>query len=198
MANFKLIAITPDAEIKDEISFVSCILDSGFDYVHIRKPSLSEHELMKYIESIPSRYYDRLKIHNNFTPALRYNLAGIHLNRFNKSIPDNYGGTVSKSCHRFKELENLTDFEYVFLSPIFDSISKSGYKSSFTYSDLVMAKQSGTINSKVIALGGITPDNLATVKDWGFGGAAFLGYLFNSANLQELDYRIHKIITLIR
>ena len=37
----KLIAITPEVTQKHELEFIMAILDSGFSYVHLRKPSFS-------------------------------------------------------------------------------------------------------------------------------------------------------------
>ena len=68
-------------------------------------------------------------------------------------------------------------YEYVFLSPIFNSISKQNYNTKFTLHELHQASDIGLIDSKVIALGGITPDNIATTMQLGFGGAAVLGYI---------------------
>ena len=64
---------------------------------------------------------------------------------------------------------------YVFLSPIFNSISKQGYASAFTPKALFEAKQKGIINEKVVALGGITAANINKIKSYGFGGVALLG-----------------------
>ena len=65
------------------------------------------------------------------------------------------------------------------MSPIYDSISKVNYYSTYTAEELREAQKSKVIDSKVIALGGINADNLLEIKDFGFGGAAILGDLWN-------------------
>ena len=60
--------------------------------------------------------------------------------------------------------------DYVFLSPIFDSISKEGYASAFTSESIREAAEKGIIDKRVIALGGVDENNLLQVKDFGFGG----------------------------
>ena len=65
--------------------------------------------------------------------------------------------------------------DYLFLSPIFDSISKAGYKSNFTIDELRAAADAGIIDSRVFALGGVTPDRLSLLQSIGFGGAVMLG-----------------------
>ena len=66
-------------------------------------------------------------------------------------------------------------FQYVFLRPICDSISKQGYRSAFSEEEIRDAAKSGIIDERVIALGGISFSKLQLVSDYGFGGAAMLG-----------------------
>ena len=65
------------------------------------------------------------------------------------------------------------------MSPIYDSISKVNYYSTYTAEELRDAQRTKIIDSKVMALGGINTDNLLEIKDFGFGGAAILGDLWN-------------------
>ena len=70
-------------------------------------------------------------------------------------------------------------YDYVFMSPIYDSISKVNYYSTYTAEELRDAQRTKIIDSKVMALGGINADNLLEIKDFGFGGAVILGDLWN-------------------
>lgn len=63
----------------------------------------------------------------------------------------------------------------MFLSPIFDSVSKQGYTSAFTDNVLKQASKDGIIDNKVVALGGVTPDKINYLRQLNFGGAAMLG-----------------------
>ena len=65
------------------------------------------------------------------------------------------------------------------MSPIYDSISKDNYHSAFTAEELRQAQKSKIVDGKVMALGGIDADNILEVKDFGFGGAALLGDVWN-------------------
>ena len=69
------------------------------------------------------------------------------------------------------------DYDYLFLSPIFDSISKVGYKSAFTEDMLKDASAKGVIDEKVVALGGVTFNRIPYLKELNFGGAAMMGAL---------------------
>ena len=72
--------------------------------------------------------------------------------------------------------------DYLFLSPIFNSISKQGYEAAFTPETLQEAAQKGLIDSQVVALGGITLERIQQLHDWHFGGAAFLGDIWQRMN----------------
>ena len=75
--------------------------------------------------------------------------------------------------------EHKKNCDYVFLSPVFDSISKLNYHANYTPEEIRKAHKAGIIDKKVIALGGIDTDNIRQVKNYGFGGAAILGALWN-------------------
>lgn len=55
------------------------------------------------------------------------------------------------------------------------------------------AAKEGIIDKRVIALGGIDEDNILQVKDYGFGGAAILGGLWNKFDPNH-DYNYQNLI----
>lgn len=105
--------------------------------------------------------------------------------------------SVSRSCHSFEEVEAALDggCDYVFLSPVFDSISKPGYGSAFTPEQLQWARARGIINRRVVALGGIDAENIPVAALCGFGGVAVLGALWgdDSGNPGEVARRFEKL-----
>lgn len=189
----KLIAITPEVTAPVEKDIICHILDSGFDYVHIRKPGMTEVEMEEYLLSIPQHYRNRLTLHDCHKVALTTGIGGLHLNGRNPKPVDGFSGRVSRSCHSISELAEAKELDYAFLSPIYNSISKVGYESNFSFVELNNLYAKGFINERVFALGGITSEKLTEIKSLGFGGAAFLGYIFNSANIRELDSRLKLI-----
>jgi len=136
-------------------------------------------EYEQILLSIPEEYHERIMLHDFFELTEQYHVRGVHLNRRNPE----YNGTkkikISKSCHSIPELEIIDKYDYVFLSPVFNSISKNGYKSSFLGRELLEASGSGLINEKVVALGGIDIDTLPLLKPYKFGGVAVLGAIWN-------------------
>ncbi|MCK9163972.1 MAG: thiamine phosphate synthase [Bacteroidales bacterium] len=174
---WRLIGITPEKGVRDEQKKIIDLLDSRIDLFHIRKPSLTEEQLKYYLDEFPIEIRNKLTIHYHQSLALEFGLGGVHFNLSSPYIKPIYGGKrKSFSCHNINEmLETRDRFDYVFLSPIYNSISKDGYKSKFNLKDL---RELGLINEKTIALGGITEDKFAELKDIGFGGAALLGSLW--------------------
>ena len=67
----------------------------------------------------------------------------------------------------------------VFLSPIYDSISKEGYAAAYSKAQLLEAARNGIIDARVMALGGISAEHLPEGKAIGFGGAVVLGDVWN-------------------
>lgn len=64
--------------------------------------------------------------------------------------------------------------DYVTLSPVFDSISKSGYMAAYSHEELLRLSGAPT---KVIALGGVNPERIDFLKRYNFTGFAMLGAL---------------------
>ena len=191
----KIIVITTPNFIKGEEFVIPHLLQLGVDIVHIRKPSATSEQLALLLDSLPKWCYDQLVVHDCLELANKYNLRGVHLNRRNHVIPDNFKGSVSMSCHSLEEVDIKKDMaDYVFLSPIFNSISKSGYNSAFSKEELHNAMKQGTIDHKVIALGGVSAANIDTVKDLGFGGAALLGDIWDRTESPDFDKHIKAII----
>lgn len=101
--------------------------------------------------------------------------------------------TISCSCHSLDELAaKKNEYDYLSLSPIFNSISKHGYSSAFTSTELKEAKEKGIIDNRVYALGGVDANNISQLKDYGFGGAMLLGYIWEENEESQL-YRFNKI-----
>ncbi|WP_024997834.1 thiamine phosphate synthase [Prevotella falsenii] len=191
----RFLVITEPQFTDNEASTIAQLLHWGADLVHLRKPESTAGELAKLIEAIPTVYHNRLVLHDHFSLAAHFTLHGLHLNRRNSVLPPKHKGTVSQSCHTLNEVKACkTRCDYVFLSPIFNSISKQGYTSAFTPKTLSEAKKQGIINRKVVALGGITATNINETKRYGFGGVALLGDIWGRTANRNFEQYVRKII----
>ena len=196
----KLIVITSPQFIGGEASYITSMLQKGIDLVHLRKPESSTHDCAKLLDAIPEELHRRIVIHYHHCLCEDYHLGGMHISPFHMNEQTHRcNGTVSRSCHSIDEIASFkSSYDYLFLSPIFNSISKHGYHGAFSASQLQEAQQKGIIDNKVIALGGITANNLSTVKQLGFGGAALLGDVWQHAGTKKLDDYLEKLISQIK
>ena len=176
----ELIVITAEKSLAHEARLLTQLFERGLSTLHLRKPDATEDEVRALIAAIHPDYHSRIVLHDHFRLCCDFRLKGVHLNRRNPSPPEKGATSVSASCHTIKELSALAHLDYLFLSPIFDSISKVGYSQGFSAEELSSAAQAGIINKKVIALGGITPDTAALAAQYGFGGVAVLGWLWGN------------------
>ena len=164
----------------EEDKIITALFEEGLDVLHLRKPETPAMYSERLLTLIPDKYHRRIVTHEHFYLKEEFNLMGIHLNARNPKEPHDYYGHISCSCHSVEEVKNRKHFyDYVFMSPIYDSISKVNYYSTYTAEELREAQRAKIIDSKVMALGGINEDNLLEIKDFGFGGAVVLGDLWN-------------------
>lgn len=169
------IAITPEnIDEKNEAAMVCTLISNGWDRVHLRHPSASPADMRRLIESIPPQMHTRLVIHDHFDLISHYRLGGLHLNRRCPVAPPGYSGGLSRSCHSIDEVMAGGTMDYVTLSPVFDSISKSGYMAAYSHEELLRLSGAPT---KVIALGGVNPERIDFLKRYNFTGFAMLGAL---------------------
>ena len=180
---WRLIGITTDDNncSKAEVEAIIHLLEDGkLDLFHIRKPFMDAKQTRDYLSLFPAAMRERLALHDHYNLAAEMGIGGININNRNSEIDISYwNGRLSFSCHSVEEVAFFkSKADYVLLSPIFDSNSKPEYKSAFTLGQLQNAKQQGTIDQKVIALGGVSEERFEVLKALGFGGAALLGSLW--------------------
>ena len=194
----KWITITSPEFLSGEAIFIDNLFLQGLDLLHIRKPDASLEAYNQLLIQIPEQWHSRIVLHEHFKLAEEYKLHGIHLNRRCSQVPDSFRGSISCSCHTLGEVKKQKDSkDYVFLSPIFDSISKVGYHAAFSPTSLKQAAIENIIDEKVIALGGITANNISLVKEWHFGGVAFLGDIWKRMSDPQVDEYLKHIRTLL-
>ena len=119
-------------------------------------------------------------------------------NRRCPHAPDGYSGSISCSCHSLEEVaKKKPTSDYVFLSPIFNSISKAGYEAAFSTAALHKAAAESLIDNKVYALGGVSKEHIAQLKELSFGGAAFLGDVWRRMYDPTVDIYLDELRNLL-
>lgn len=195
----KFVVITTPEFIPREEDYIRSLFACGIDILHFRKPGASITECARLMEAIPQEYHPHIVVHDHFSLCCDYNLQGVHLNHRNPELPTSFHPrTVSASCHGLDELKTKKkSCDYVFLSPIFDSISKQGYDSAFSDTVLTQAASSGVIDEKIIALGGVSEKNISQIRQWHFGGAAFLGAIWSRAGKNDFEDYLRRLRRLL-
>lgn len=184
----ELIVITLERKVTSEERVINTLFEEGLSTLHVRKPSHGQQGIEKLLYHINPDFHNRIVLHDHFQLVDDFNLKGVHLNRRNPEAPEKKLESISCSCHSFDCLQMSSSFNYMFLSPIFDSISKSGYNRAYTYKQLTEARDLGIINERVYALGGVDEVTISLVSQYNFGGVAVLGALWSDFE-QDKDER---------
>ncbi len=192
-----LLVQSSSKNIDGETEIVKELFDQGLETFHLRKKHASAKQIEDYINAIPPKYWSKIVLHSNYKLAIKYQLKGIHLNRnFKKQkfafwIKLYYyrfkrpNLQISSSFNNLSSLYNDTNkYDYVFLSPVFDSVNKNGYQSSFSQHNLAVALMKS--RHKTMALGGVQTDRFETIKEMGFAGMVLSEALWNSDNIIEV------------
>lgn len=176
----KIIAITLPMAIDEDLYLMSTLLDNGIDTLHLRKPLADIDYCRMLLRQLAPHHRAKIVVHDYPDLYNEFALKGIHINKNVVALPEGYNGVKTRSCHSIDEVVKFKgQYDYLFLSPIFNSISKPDYQSAFTHSELSQASLNGIIDAKVIALGGVTFDRIPYLKELNFGGVAMMGGLYH-------------------
>lgn len=182
-----IVVISQEHKIEQEAGMVNAMFDRGLDVFHFRKRggcALAE-EFLRQIDPI---HHHKIAVYPNDHNPIPKSIRRLHFSSPNRRLiarTETTGMTLSTSCHRIAEFNSLSsDWDYSFLSPFYPSISKPGYgNKNGIYHDLWPRKM---LPTRLIALSGITYENLPMVLQWGADGAALSGAVW-SAN-DPVDY----------
>lgn len=186
---FKLYVVTPSAVVKNEAAMLVSLLEAGAAAVYVRKEHYPRSLLKALQEIIPASLRKRLIL-----PYSTLITAGVmpdvihHVHDRDRlylriQSPDT---TLSTSIHDMADLVFLPDqYTTAFYSPVYPSISKPGHEPFHSFADtvkkLTMFKPQRT-DVEVVALGGVTVNNIQEVRESGFDGAAMLGSIWKDGD----------------
>src|SRR5690606_29680331 len=115
---------------------INNLFEEGLPLLHIRKPEIYTSKLRRFIENVDSKFHSKLVLHHDYEIAADYNINRLHFterNResFNTVLQGLRAGTeyiISASVHTMADFNQLPSrFDYVFFSPVYNSISKPGH-----------------------------------------------------------------------
>ena len=180
----KLIVLSDPSFIQGETEIINGLFAAGLECLHLRKPDCTKKEMQELIERIDPAFYNRLSLHQHHILAKDYGISRLHFTEKNRLQASEEklqklkeeGYIISTSIHDPEQLNLLSAyFDYTFFGPVFDSISKSGYKSILP-EDFFLDNELKKM--PIIGLGGIDIANIGKVKDMNFDGAAVLGIIW--------------------
>ena len=125
--------------------------------------------------------------------------APVYAERLLTLIPEKYHKRIVVHDHFYlKEEYKLKGIHLSHRNPLIpDNYTGHVSASCHTFDDIREAAEKGIIDKRVIALGGVDENNLLQVKDFGFGGAAILGGLWNKFDPAS-DYNYQELIAHFR
>jgi thiamine-phosphate pyrophosphorylase len=176
-----MILITEPNFIPYEEKFITAFFNEGLEILHLRKPEATALQMHELISKIDEKFHSRIMIHSQYKLLETFQLRGLHFTEKSKKQIRNYEKVQCKkslAVHELSELKYVENsIDYVFLSPLYNSVSKVGYSKQWTF-ESIKAGLSGYRNFKIMALGGITLDNVKQVKELGFDDFALLGSIW--------------------
>ncbi|WP_342083463.1 thiamine phosphate synthase [Dyadobacter sp. OTU695] len=192
----ELIVITRPEMLAGEAGIINQLLAQGLARLHVRKPQSTEEELRSLLEQIDPQYRGRIALHQHHTLASEFGITGLHFTETGRLAQreetleelKNNGFIISTSIHKPVDVEKLSHcFDYMFLGPVFDSISKKNYKGVLTDG---FQLERFNFPGKLIALGGIDRTKLDLAASLGFDGVAVLGAIWRETANAVAEFRV--------
>jgi len=185
------IVISPESHYPNEQDWVVKLFEAGLWHYHLRKPFMTDEELEDYLEQIPEKWHRQVIPHQRHYMVEAHELGGWHFKDDAKKLQKaetlmklHQGSLImSRAIHSLDDLnEDLSRWDYVMLSPVFQSISKREYGPRWEDAQLTAALRycKEAYRTRVYALGGVDESKFRRCERMGFDGLALLGCVWQS------------------
>ncbi len=176
-----ILVITPPHPADQEVNIANELLDNGLDLLHIRKYGLPDEELISYVRQISTEQHHKLVLHSHRHLAGRLGIKRIHFNEADRRSlahePINEDYLISTSVHHIDDFNLLSAYwEYAFLSPLYQSISKP--EKSRNEEVFQQLKKRNNHQVKLVGLGGIALENIENTLNQPVDAIALLGAIW--------------------
>lgn len=183
-----LILVTSEESNSAEKEQLIHFFENGLPLLHVRKTAMTEDQLKAWLSQFEEKQLQKMVLHQHHHLAEKFPVKGIHLKEsFRKELRDtaqyakrfrSNGLIISSSFHDLEAVKKEGyGFDYLFLSPVFSSVSKKGYEGQ--------AFNVESLPHKIVALGGIESDKIPKTKDLGYAGVAVLGAVWLAENKKQ-------------
>tara|TARA_R110002072_G_scaffold114541_8_gene244625 strand:- start:1168 stop:1782 length:615 start_codon:yes stop_codon:yes gene_type:complete len=176
------ILISPENIIHNEGAIYNQLFGEGLPFLHLRKPEVKEAYFLNLLEEIDPIYHSKIHLHHHHNLAHSYVIGGLHFTEnHRKLLGENLDAELERcikaGLKSSTSIHSLVDyspsqFNYYLLSPLFDSISKSGYLGK------KIKLEKGFEN--IVGLGGISEFNLDQAQALGYQNIAIMGAVWKS------------------
>lgn len=186
---------------------IQTALDAGCNWIQLRIKNQSFENVLKLAENakILCDSYQAKLIINDF-PFVAKEIAayGLHLGLDDMSIETArkivgknmiVGGTANTLEHIVKRVKEGAD--YIGLGPFRFTTTKQNLSPILGlegYSNLTKSLKELDLSIPIIAIGGITQEDIAAISETGMYGVAISGSIINSENPRNVVYKIKKIL----
>ncbi len=183
----ELRVITHPEYVQDEAEKINALLKEGLSAIHIRKPKWTYDQIMGLLEEVHEYYHDKVIFHQMHEMGKDFGLGGVHLKSTERdqkgeeqlaewiSEWKERGCKVSTAIHNMEEFEKYHDhFNLLTVSPVFESLTKPGYRSEIDWLSLLKGKDL----SKVMAIGGISSDTIPIIAPMKFNSCGAMGAIW--------------------
>jgi thiamine-phosphate pyrophosphorylase len=169
--------------VANEASLINQLFDEGLRVFHLRKPESSLEEMTLLLHGINPCHYQKIALHQHHSLADDFGMNRLHYTEAARKAASQETLAkqraeyiLSTSVHSLTDYQSLAEyFDYAFLGPVFNSISKPGYQAQ----SFALKKSDKKIYTNLIALGGIDEHNYHQAYDMGYDGIALLGAVWN-------------------
>ena len=163
------------------VEVVRAALEGGATHVQLREKDLPGRDLLRLAAEIAAAARaagaTRLLVNDRLDVALAAHAAGVHLPAAGlpvDAVRRQVGARflVGRSVHSLAEARAAAKAgaSYVLLGPVFETASKAGYGPPLGID--VLAEAARAVSVPVWAIGGITPENAAALRDLPIAGVA--------------------------
>jgi thiamine-phosphate pyrophosphorylase len=192
--NFTLDLVSLPDWVEGEAPIINLLLAKAKGWVrfHYRKPGVSAELCLRELVQINPALRKKVVLHGSvlqdpWFKTQREKWGGVHWSA-KTPRPTHFALRICEGVgiHSVAQALSLNFVPaYVWLSPIYESVSKPGYTPKWSIdqlSEVLFTLRKQLPQTKIIALGGVGIEQLSEVQRIGFDGAAVLGKLWQSKN----------------